>query len=261
MHKLYGEQMKKIALFFTVGMVFIMSGFQKLQAATDDAAKYSIKDGMYLVQEGVAQPEIEIYELDSTLVSPETSIAYWAVIKQDADEGNLKIIFFSKDKKSVASLLLKDEFYCSSILPSPDGKKVLLDTGNPRWAERNFTLFDLDTGKSEMSFATLRGMDPRWVDVHRFVYTLVDVAENRDFIAGKNFGYTFSIGFYDSLSSGNTILKASDDTHDYSFERITDDGGGAIITETWVENVADWKSEDENKIKKREVVIEFPAAG
>lgn len=253
--------MKKILLLLAVGMVFIMSGFQKLLAATDDAVQYSINDGMYLVQEGVAQPEIEIYELDSTLVSPETPIAYWAVIKQGADEGNLKIIFFSKDKKSVASLLLKDELYCSSILPSPDGKKILLDTGNPRWAERNLTLFDLDTGKSEMAFATLRGMDIRWIDVHRFVYTLVDVAENRAFIAGKNFGYIFSTGFYDSLSSKNTILKASDDTHDYSFERITDDGGGAIITETWVENVADWKSEDENKIKKREIVIEFPAAG
>ena len=234
-------------------------------APADEAGGYSLRDGKLYLQDSAVDSEVTVNKIEPELLPPGTPVHYWAVIPpKESDTGGEEIwtaLFFSEKGEFIASLPLEGEFSCAEVFPSPSQKQVLLAGGSPMHAEVHFVLYDLETKKSAMSFTSVRGMNPIWVDGYRFVYTLGDVGTDRPFIPGKEFGYLFSVGFYDALSSTLTMLKTANYTHNYSLEGTTDGGGAAIILETWVEKVQDWKSKDESKIKTREITVDFPAAG
>ena len=229
-------------------------------AAGGDADRYAVRDGALYVDGKAAKSDVTFNEINPARLT-DTAVHFWAALDADG-QGGWKALFFSKDGKLVASLPFDSEYACIDVFPSPDTLKVLVAGGQPTGPERDFTLYDLETATDEMSFVGMIGRDPIWVDGLRFAFTLVEATdEDRPFPESRGFTFTFSVMFYDTLSSEETVLKKATKTQDFTLIGISDDKGAAIIEETWVEKFEDWQDEDENRTKTREIMVEFPAAG
>jgi hypothetical protein len=222
-------------------------------AAADGGAapSYSVKNG-HVFSKG-AELDVEVNEAPEGL---DNGIQYWAAIENEDEPDETGVWFFTKDGQVNGFIPLDSAGEYQDLTWSPDGAQLLLTTGSGMRPDVFFTLY-AEGMEKKVEFSGVRG-GLEWLGPYRFVLTRIDdVREDEDGVILGYAGFRTSVVLYDTAVDLETVLKEASDTASYALDSIAEDK--IVVEETYVASPKDWA--DEDKIERREIVVEPPPAG
>jgi hypothetical protein len=221
-----------------------------------DISVFSLKGGK--VYKNKTALDCEVREITGETEGP---IRFWSVFGPDTSdavtENETGVWFFSGEGVCLTFVPLESEYEAQDVAMSPDGGAFVLVTGSGIRPDIFFNVYGEGTEKT----AELSGVRGQlvWLDPVRFAFTRIDDARDIEGgIAAGNWLKT-SLVMYDTAAKEETILKEATDKLNYSYPSLSDGGNSLTVTEESVKSEKDW--EDDDKVTRREIRVEIPAAG
>ena len=242
------------------------AGFATPVAEAGDLSAWGMIEGM-----GIAKNDDQVdgsaYEVPPEVEGP---IRYWAAVGHEAmvgypgnekpvSEEDVGIFFFGSNLAAIAFLPHENAGACQDVIFSPDGagEKFVLVTGSGIRADMTFEVYS-EGVEMLAEFDGVRGQ-LAWIDPVRFVFTRIDDIREAGAVFNLSYSLRFSVVMYDTAARETTVLKEATDTQNFWFPEVIENGSALTVTEDSVKSEQDW--DDEEKIERREIRVEIPAAG
>jgi hypothetical protein len=254
--------MKRFTVIFSLAVLVLTAACAGAvsSAAAFDISVFSLKDGrVYKGDKEIELPR-EVEEAPAEAGGP---IRFLAALGSDIDdavaEEETGVYFFTADGVCLTFVPLESAYEYQGIFFSPDGagEKFVLQTGSGMRPDMFFAVY----GEGTEKIAELAGMRGgcAWIDPVRFVFTRIDDTRETEDGVYIPFALRLSVVMFDTAMKEEFVLKEATATQNFWLGEVIEDGSAVTVLEDSVKSEKDWG--DEDKIERREIRVEIPAAG